>query len=85
ILDSDVVFSPDYKEGIFEFKKDNRVLVAYDMSFDAEVTSPFDVTTSMDSLITAWQEERDQEAIKILEALPKDLRPIASDSFHIIS
>lgn len=85
ILDSTVVFSPDYKEGIFEFMKNEKVQVAYDMSFDTEVTSPFDVTTSMNSLIAAWEDERRQEAIKILEALPKDMRPVASDSFHIIS
>jgi hypothetical protein len=85
LLDSNVVFSPDYKEGIFEFRKGGVVQVAYDMSFDSEVTNPFDVTTSTSSLIAAWEDERNQEAIKILEALPKDMRPVASDSFHIIS
>ena len=55
------------------------------MGFDEEVKTPFDVTTSQASLSTAWKEERELEAVKILEALPKDMRAIASDSFRIVS
>jgi len=85
LLTTAVTFSPDYKEGIFEFSGENIQSVAYDMGFDEEIKSPFDVTTSQESLKKAWDTERAKEAQKILEALPKLLQPIASDSFHIIS
>ncbi len=85
LLSCKVTFSPDYKEGIFEFMDEDIPIVAYDMGFEEEVEIPFDVTSSTTSLIQAWDEERRLEAIKILEALPKDLRPVASDSFKIIS
>lgn len=84
LYDTKVIFSPDYKEGIFEFMVGEQT-IAYDMGFDEEVKTPFDVTTSQTSLIQAWNEERAREAVKILEALPKDMRAIASDSFHIVS
>lgn len=86
LLNSRVTFSPDFKEGVFEFlDTDGKTIVAYDMGFDEQVQSPFEVTASMASLTKAWDDERAQEAIKILETLPRDMRPIASDSFHIIS
>src|SRR3989339_82846 len=85
LLQSVVTFSPDYKEGIFEFMQKDELIVAYDIGFDEEVKEPFDVTTSKTSLMQAWDEERRLEAIKILETLPKEMRSIASDSFHIIS
>ncbi|MEK7079199.1 MAG: PEGA domain-containing protein [Patescibacteria group bacterium] len=84
LYETKVTFSPDYKEGIFEFTVGEGT-VAYDMGFDEEVKTPFDVTTSQASLSTAWKEERELEAVKILEALPKDMRAIASDSFRIVS
>lgn len=84
LYETKVTFSPDYKEGIFEFMVGEQT-VAYDIGFDQEVKTPFDVTTSQASLTQAWKEERAREAIKILEALPKDMRAIASDSFHIVS
>ena len=84
LYETKVTFSPDYKEGIFEFLVDIQT-IAYDMGFDEEVKAPFDVTTSQVSLSQAWKEEREREAVKILEALPKDMRAIASDSFHIVS
>ena len=84
LYETKVTFSPDYKEGIFEFLVDTQT-IAYDMGFDEEIKTPFDVTTSQTSLSQAWKEEREREAVKILEALPKDMRAIASDSFHIIS
>ncbi|MFA5137051.1 MAG: PEGA domain-containing protein [Patescibacteria group bacterium] len=85
LLSSNVIFSPDYKEGIFEFVDQTDTLVAYDIAFDEEVQAPFDVTTSMDSITAAWETERQEELVKILETLPKDMRLIASDSFRIIS
>lgn len=84
LYETKVIFSPDYKEGIFEFAVGEGT-VAYDMGFDEEIKTPFDVTTSQASLSQAWKEEREREAVKILEALPKDMRAIASDSFHIVS
>ncbi len=85
LLQSRVTFSPDFKEGIFEFVEGETTVVAYDFGFEEEVKEPFDVTTSMVSLVAAWDEERQQEALKILETLHREIRPVASDSFNIIS
>lgn len=85
LLDSRVAFSPDFKEGVFEFLEGEETIVAYDIGFEEVVEEPFDVTASMISLFQAWDEERQQEVLKILETLPKDIRPVASDSFNIIS
>lgn len=81
---SKVYFSPDYKEGLFEFELPTGS-ISYLLSFDEENKELLDMTASKDSLLKMWDEEKRLESIKILEALPKLLQPIASDSFHIIS
>ena len=55
------------------------------MGFDEEVKTPFDVTTSQASSFNSLEGGAELEAVKILEALPKDMRAIASDSFRIVS
>lgn len=81
---SKVYFSPDYKEGLFEFELPEGT-ISYLLSFDEENKELLDMTASQDSLLKVWSEEKRLESIKILEALPKLLQPVASDSFHIIS
>ena len=82
---TNVYLSPDYKEAIFDFNYgvvDNR---AYLFSLDKDNDNLFEVTTSKDTLLTAWEEERTKEVLKILETFPKEVVKVASDSFNIIS
>ncbi len=92
--DLQVDFSPDFKQAIFEFnipttKKKIKQTVgnyyAYLFSLDQENQTPFDVTNSKDTLIEAWNKERNAQNLKILETFPKDIVKIASDSFKVLS
>ncbi|MEI6532988.1 MAG: PEGA domain-containing protein [Candidatus Roizmanbacteria bacterium] len=83
--DVKVVFAPNYTQGIFEFKTATETLF-FLLSLDRDNTDLTSLTSeSKDSLISAWDEERVQEVTKIVEAFPKDIQKIASESFHIIS
>jgi len=75
-----VGFSPDLKQGLFDFKN-----VAYLLSLDDENTQLFDVTISKDPLLSAWQEEKNKEIQKILETFPDNLGYIATSSFSLIT
>jgi len=76
-----VYFSPDYKEAIVNFASSQ----AYLLSLDGDNKNIFEVSTSKSTLIAAWDEERNKEVQKILEAFPEDFAKVASDSFKIIS
>ncbi len=80
-----IYLSYDYKQAIFDFPLEDETRLSYLLSLDSESQEPFDVTLSKDTLIDAWTSEKNQEALKILEALPKEIRKIATDSFNIIS
>lgn len=80
-----IYLSPDYKEAIFEFNNEITENRAYLFSLDGENKDPFEVTESKDTLLTAWEEERNNEVLKILETFPKELVKVASNSFNIIS
>lgn len=80
-----VHFSYDYKQAIFEFPFPDGTSFSYLLSLDTENQEPFDVSASKETLISAWQEEREKEAKKLVEVLPKDVRKIATDSFGIVS
>ena len=90
---ADVSLSPDFKQAIVEFKISNLIPIksgqisniAYLLSLEEENTNLFDVTTSKDTLLEAWNKQRDSDYQKILETFPKDIAKIASDSFHIVS
>jgi len=76
-----VYFSSDYKEAIVDFASGQ----AYLLSLDNDNKNLFEVSTSKETLIAAWDEERNKEVQKILEAFPEDFAKIASDSFKIVS
>jgi hypothetical protein len=73
-------FSPDFKEAILNLKEKSYLL-----SLDQENQNLFDVSTSKQMLLDAWQKEKEKNTQKILETFKKDLVKIATDSFHIIS
>jgi hypothetical protein len=81
-----ISFSPDQKQAIFEFvSSDTGVKLSYLLSLEENNLNPLEVTLSKDTLIEAWQNEKDKNSAKILETFPKDFDKIASDSFKIIS
>ncbi len=80
-----VYFSYDYKQAIFEFPFEDGTSVSYLLSLDTENQEPFDVSASQETLLTAWQEERQKEARKLVDNLPREVRKIATDSFDIVS
>lgn len=83
---TDVIFSPDLKQGIFTFyDQDNNIIVSYLLALEEENTQFFDVTGSKDVLLEAWNEERDKDMIRVFDAFPKEVRKIATDSMHIVS
>ena len=82
---SNVTFSYDYKQAVIDFTLTDGQTASYLISMSTSNQQPFDVTGSTDTLFAAWEEERVKETNKILEALPEDMRKVASDSFHIVS
>ncbi|MDO9027494.1 MAG: PEGA domain-containing protein [Candidatus Roizmanbacteria bacterium] len=94
-----VIFSPDQKQAIFEFASSDdlssEVLtkeealakseISYLLSLQENNLNPLEVTLSKDTLIEAWQNEKNKNFSKILETFPKNFDKIASDSFNIIS
>lgn len=91
--DTEVTFSPDQKQAIFAFPDDlssealakSGSLPAYLLSLDQNNLNPLDVTLSKETLIQAWQNEKQKNYTKILETFPKDFDKIASSSFEIIT
>lgn len=79
-----VIISPDTKEAIFEFGKENA-RTAYLLSLEQENLTPFEITASKNTLITAWEKQKHNDDFKILETYPVDFTKIASSSVDIIS
>jgi len=77
-------FAPNYRQGILTFITQEGE-IAYLISLDDENTELFEITTSKNNILVAWNEEKNVEAIKIIETLPKKIVPIALSSFQIIS
>ena len=81
---SQVTFSPDYKQAIVEFSN-QASYQAFLLSLEEENTFPFDVSLSKDSLILAWEKQKRENSLKILETYPKEIYKIASESFNLIA
>jgi len=77
-------FSPDYKQTVLEFKT-GELTNSYLISLEDENQTAFDVTASKDTLLSAWNEKKQLNNLKILETYPKEITKIATDSFHIVS
>ncbi|OIP84161.1 hypothetical protein AUK04_02595 [Candidatus Roizmanbacteria bacterium CG2_30_33_16] len=75
-----VNFSPDLKQGLFDFQS-----VAYLLSLEDDNAQLFDVTISKEALSSAWQDEKTKEIQKILETFPDNLGYTATSSFSLIT
>lgn len=81
-----VNFSNDNRQAIVEFKTtDTAETYAYLISLENENVELFDIDqNNKQTLISAWEKERNELTMKILGAYPKEIRKIASDSFGMI-
>lgn len=77
---AEIQFSPDYKQAMLIWQES-----AFLINLDEENSQPFDISTSYQTLVSAWEEEKKQQEVKILTAFGKDLVKVASDSFKIIA
>ena len=86
---ANVYFSPDYKQAIFEFPLPDETgeskPLAYLLSLEEENKVPFDVTFSKETLLEAWETEKNDDRRKIIEAFPREIAKVATDSFKILS
>lgn len=80
-----VYFSPDYKQVIFEFTKTRTTNAVYLLSLEEENRNVFDIAPSKQTLLTAWDKQKQKDDQKIIETYPKEIIKTASDSFRIIN
>ncbi len=85
LADTQVDVSPDFKEAIFTFKTAVATTQSYLLTLDEDLNpNLFDISTSKETLIEAWDGQKAQLNNKILQAYPKEIARVASDSFHVV-
>jgi len=80
----EATFSPDSKLAVLTFPQLDSS-ISYLVNLEEENLQLTDVTNSTETLFATWEEDRKDEYKKLLELVPKDIKQIASDSFHIVS
>jgi hypothetical protein len=80
---ADIHFSPNSQQAIFDFATPTTTY-SYLFNIGEETTEPFDISPTRDSLLQAWNIEKNKEITKILETFPKAMRPLALSEFEII-
>ena len=94
LKETTVEIAPDAKEGIFSFETFTGPK-SYLLSLDppagatsdlagAEKVIFFDISSSKDAIIQAWTGLKQEANQKILEAYPKEIAKVATDSFHVV-
>ncbi|MCA9371712.1 PEGA domain-containing protein [Candidatus Woesebacteria bacterium] len=92
-------YSPNYRQAVVTFSPkidENQILAdiikrtdlkttSYLISLEDENTQLFDVTTSIDNILQAWDEELNNATLKLIEALPQKIRTAAKESMLIVS
>ncbi len=77
-------YSPNYRQAILTLMTED-IETSYLISLDNENTELFDITSSKENILQAWNVEKNEEIAKVIETLPKEIVTIASDSFQIIA
>lgn len=89
LKDSIVYFSPDYKKMIVEFvsfdELGGETKYAYMFNTNGENQAPLETTASKQNVLDAWEQEKAEQNIKILQTFPKEIAKIASDSMQVVS
>lgn len=81
---AETVISPEYKEAIITFGKDDSK-VSYLFNINEVNTELFDITVSRETILSVWEEEKQEALTKVLETFPKAIRTIAPTAFNIIA
>lgn len=83
---AEVVFDPTFKRAIITLlTSEDETAFSYLISLDEQNQELFDVSDSKEEIVTAWQAETNREMLKVLEALPKEMQKVATESFSLIS
>lgn len=77
-------YSPNYRQAILTLV-DSETEIAYLISLENENTELFDITSSKENILTAWNDEKNEEIAKVIETLPKELVTLAQESFQVVS
>lgn len=81
---STVTVSPDLKQAIFDFDQEGEFSYLFSLDQENVDTTKLPLL-SKQTLIEAWQKQKQENYLKILETYPKDFAKVASDSFNLIS
>ncbi|MBI2641429.1 PEGA domain-containing protein [Candidatus Roizmanbacteria bacterium] len=86
LAQTSVTFSPDNTQGIFDFVllDGTQRIFSYLVSLDEANGTPFDVSTSKETLLAAWKRQRELDTLKIFESFPREFTKIATDSFQMV-
>lgn len=84
LAQAEIIISPDANEAIFEFDI-LETPRAYLLSLEGENITPFDVSQSKDTLVDAWNKQKLDNNLKILETYPEEFYKIASDSVELLA
>ncbi len=78
-------FDSDFSPAVATFTQPDETTVSYLIALNKETTSALDVTASKENIVNRWNEEINDEMLKVVQTLPKKIRPIAIDTFEVIS
>ncbi len=77
-------FAPNYRQGIITLQTD-ALEIAYTISLENENVELYEITSTKQNILSAWNSEKNEEIAKVIETLPKKLIQIAFDNLQIIS
>ncbi|NTU73030.1 PEGA domain-containing protein [Candidatus Roizmanbacteria bacterium] len=81
-----VTFSPNDDQAIMDFYAGDKTY-SYLVYLNQENTDLVDFSQSPESkanFLAKWSDKHQQDIAKVLETFPKDIKKVATDSFHII-
>lgn len=84
LSEAEFAFSPDYKQFMIEIT-DPLTPAAYLFKTDAENQEAFDTTQSKDSVLAVWNEEKDEQNIKLLQTFPRKFVDLVDGAIKIVA
>ncbi len=77
-------FSPNNRQAIITLQTEAGE-VAYTMSLEDENQELYEITSTKQNILSAWDVEKNEEISKVIETFPKKLVSLAFENFQIIS
>lgn len=78
-------FDSDYSQAVASFTLPDETTVSYLIELNKQTLEAIDVTASKENIVNRWSEEINEEMVKVVETLPKKIKPLAIDGFEVIS